>query len=341
MELDRANAEPHKSVYGHVSATGVANVDLADFADMFPEIKVRTLANFAAHLGVSGEGQAVIEDVLFADYWDNPEKCFELKRFSLDSARKVHGMAALLLDFAIQLSSLTSLPLDQVMAAATGFRVEWYLTKRAQKIEELVPRRLEQPYVPYAGGLVLSPKPGLHDNIAVLDFKSMYPNIMITYNLSPDTYVQPDQPAPEGGVYTAPEVGHRFRKLPPGFYKEALTYLINVRDSIRKEMKTLNPQTIEYHVLDARQKAVKILTNAVYGYAGWVMQDGTLNQSLRRFRVGRYIILSASQMAQKAGITVVYGDTDSLFIDYDKTKIQQLQQDIKENSNSMGNKRGV
>ena len=35
-------------------------------------------------------------------------------------------------------------------------------------------------------------------------------------------------------------------------------------------MKLLKPKTVEYQVLDARQKAVKILTNAAYGYAGWV-----------------------------------------------------------------------
>jgi DNA polymerase I len=329
LAFDRAGFEPHTSVYGHVSLTGIVNVDLEDFAGMFPEVKVRTLANFAEHLGVSGGEQGVVEAVLFAEYWDDPRKRDELERFVRDSAHRVYGMAALLLDFAMQLSALTSLPLDQVMAAATGFRVEWYLIKRAQKIGELVPRRLEQPYVPYAGGLVLSPKPGIHENIAVLDFKSMYPNIMITYNLSPDTYIQPDQPDPEGGVYKAPEVGHRFRKIPPGFYKEALTYLITVRGEIRQKMKNLNSNTVGYQVLDARQKAVKILTNAAYGYAGWIGARWYIKPVAEAASAwGRHIILVTSQMAEKAGIEVVYGDTDSLFIKYDKTTANQLQNDI-------------
>jgi DNA polymerase I len=329
LNFDRAGFEPHTSVYGHVSSTGIVNVDLADFADMFPEVKVKTLANFADYLGVGG-GQGVVEDVLFAEYWDDPKRRPELERFSLDSARRVYGMAGLLLDFAMQLSALTSLPLDHVMTAATGFRVEWYLIKRAQKIGELVPRRLEQPYIPYAGGLVLSPKPGLHENIAVLDFKSMYPNIMITYNLSPDTYIEPDKPTPEGGVYTAPEVGHRFRKAPPGFYKEALTYLLDVRGAIRQKMPTLSHKTVEYHILDARQKAVKILTNAAYGYAGWIGARWYIKPVAEAASAwGRHIILAASQMAEKAGIAVVYGDTDSLFIDYDSAKVKRLQENIK------------
>jgi DNA polymerase I len=330
LEFDRAKQEPHTSIYGHVSTTGVVNIDLADFMDVFPEVKVKTLWNFAEHLGVMKDKESIVEDVLFADYWDDQQKREELKCFGLDSACKVQGTSALLLDFAMQLASLTSLPLDQVMTTAVGFRVEWFLIKQAQKIGELIPKRIEQPYRPYAGGLVLSPKSGLHENIAVLDFKSMYPNIMITYNISPDTYVAPDEPEPPNGVYEAPEVKHKFRKAPPGFYKEALTYLINVRGAIRQKMKTLNPKTVEYRVLDARQKAVKIITNAAYGYAGWIGAKWYIKPVAEAASAwGRHTILTASQMAEKAGITVIYGDTDSLFLNYDETKIGKLREEIK------------
>jgi DNA polymerase, archaea type len=188
---------------------------------------------------------------------------------------------------------------------------------------------VEQTYLSYAGGLVLSPKPGLHENIAILDFKSMYPNIMITYNLSPDTYIQPGDPEPPEGVYVAPEVGYRFRKAPIGFYKEALTYLIDIRGIIRQKMKTIQPRTVEYQVLDARQKAVKILTNAIYGYAGWIGARWYIKPVAEAASAwGRQIILTASIMAKQAGIEVIYGDTDSLFIKYDKTKAEKLQEDI-------------
>jgi DNA polymerase, archaea type len=330
FSFDRGHSEPHTSVYGHVSVTGMANLDLADFMDVFPEIKVKTLWNLADHLGIGEKNQAEIEDVEFADYWDNPQKCSALKAFGLSNAHKVQNATQLLLDFATQLSSLVSLPLDHVMTAAVGFRVEWFLIKQAQKIGELIPKRIEQPYRPYAGGLVLSPKPGVHENIAVLDFKSMYPNIMLTYNLSPDTYVAPKDPDPPSGVYEAPEVGHKFRKTPPGFYTEAITYLIEVRNQIRQKMKNLNPKTVEYNVLDARQKAVKIITNAAYGYAGWVGARWYLKPVAESAAAwGRNIIQSAVKMAKAAGIAVIYGDTDSLFISYDKEKAQQLQKEIK------------
>lgn len=331
LNFDRAGLEPHTSVYGHVSTTGIVNLDLADFMDVFPEVKVHTLWNLADHLGVLKTEGAPVEDMLVADMWDDAAQRQGLLRFGLDSARKVQGTTALLLDFAIQLAALTSLPLDHVMTAAVGFRVEWFLIRRAQKIGELIPKRIEQPYIPYAGGLVLSPKHGLHENIAVLDFKSMYPNLMITYNLSPDTYIAPTEPTPQKGEYVAPEVGHRFRKAPTGFYKEALLYLIDVRAAIRQKMHTLNPQTVEYRVLDARQKAIKIITNAAYGYAGWIGAKWYIKPVAEAASAwGRHTIQAAMAMAEKAGIEVVYGDTDSLFVSYDQAKISTLQEAIEQ-----------
>ena len=324
---DRVKAEPHTSVYSHVSLTGRANVDLADYADEFPEIKVKTLENMADYLGVMKiEDRTIVEDVDFADYWDDQARREVLKKFSMDNAQCVIGIAEVILDFAMQLSNLVDLPLDHVGTAAAGFRVEWFMIKHTHKIGELIPKRIEQPYRPYTGGLVLQPKPGLHENIAILDFKSMYPNLMIAYNLSPDTYVQPEGPTPTSGVYTAPEVNHRFRKEPPGFYKEALMFLISVRQQVRLKMKELNPTSTEYRVLDARQKAIKVITNACYGYAGWTGARWYMKPVAEAAAAwGRHTIKTAIEMVEDAGLKVVYGDTDSIFVESDMHKIKVLE----------------
>jgi DNA polymerase I len=157
----------------------------------------------------------------------------------------------------------------------------------------------------------------------------MYPNLMITYNLSPDTYVAPKEPAPHGGVFEAPEVKHRFRKEPPGFYKQVLTDLIGVRNELRAKMKALSPKSTEYKVLDARQKAVKVITNAAYGYAGWVgarWYNKPVAEAATAW--GRHVIKAAVDMAEKAGLQVIYGDTDSLFATYDEKKTPQLEKRI-------------
>ncbi len=330
--VDRAKTEPHTSVYSHVSLTGRVNIDLADYADEFPEIKVRTLENMAEYLGVMKiEYRTIVEDVEFADHWDDPAKREVLKEYSRDNAQCLIGIADIVLDFAMQLSNLVGLPLDHVGTAAAGFRVEWFMMKHTHRIGELIPKRIEQPYRPYAGGLVLQPKPGLHEKIVILDFKSMYPNLMIAYNLSPDTYLSPQELPPQSGVYEAPEVNHRFRKEPPGFYKEALLFLISVRQRVRLKMKELDPTSTEYRVLDARQKAIKVITNACYGYAGWTGARWFMKPVAEAAAAwGRQTIQTAIEMAEEAGLKVVYGDTDSIFIESDMSKIKTLEKMIKE-----------
>ncbi len=331
LQVDRAETEPHTSAYGHVSITGRANVDLLDFAGEFSEVKVQTLENLADYLGIMKiENRQIVEDVDYADYWDSREKREILKKFAMDNTRCVMGIAQAVMDFAMQLSNLVSLPLDHVGSAAAGFRVEWFLIKRTHGLGELVPKRIEQPYRPYAGGVVLKPLPGMHGDIAVLDFKSMYPSLMIAYNISPDTYVPPKEPAPKSGVYEAPEVGHHFRKEPAGFYKEVLSYLISVRDEIRSRMKALPPESVEYRVFDARQKAVKVITNASYGYAGWTGARWYVKPVAEAAAAwGRHTILNSIRMAEEAGLRVVYGDTDSIFLNNDVEKIEGLSKKIK------------
>ncbi len=330
LSVDRAGTEPHMSVYGHISITGRANVDLFDFAEELYEVKVKTLENVADFLGVMKiEDRTLIEDVDISSYWENPNKRPTLLKFSRENARCVVGIAEAMLDFAMQLSNLVGLPLDHVGTAAVGFRVEWFLIREAYKKNELIPKRIERPYIPYAGAMVLEPRPGIHENIAVLDFKAMYPNIMISFNISPDTYVPEGEPEPPHGVYVAPDVKHRFRKKPDGFYREVLSYLISVRDTVRSRLRELKPESTEYRVLDARQKAVKVITNATYGYAGWLGARWYVKQVAEATTAwGRHIIANTIELAKKIGLDVIYGDTDSIFIKHDPEKVERLSREI-------------
>ena len=332
LSVDRADTEPHTSVFGHVSIMGRVNIDFLDFAEDLPEVKVKTLENVADFLGVMKlEKRTLVEDVDFHTYWVDHKKRPVLLKFSRENARSVMGVADAMLDFAMQLSNFVGLPLDHVGTAAVGFRVEWFLIREAYKIGELVPKRRPRPYIPYAGAIVLEPKPGLHENIAVLDFKAMYPNIMITQNVSPDTLIPATEPEPPCGVNVAPEVKHRFRTEPQGFYKKVLSRLINARDEIRPKLKELDPRSAEYRVLDARQKAIKVITNASYGYTGWVGARWYIKPVAEATTAwGRYTILRTIELSKKMGLEVVYGDTDSIFVKHDPEKIEKISSEISE-----------
>ena len=333
LPVGRTGAEPHTSVYGHVSITGRANVDLYDFAEKdLPAVKVKTLENVADYLGVMPlEGREVLDPPDIKFYWEDETKRPRLVKFCEDCVRCVMGIGCSALEFAVQLANLTGIPLDHVLTAAVGFRVEWLLTREARKRGELVPKRVPRPYRPYVGGMVLKPRPGIHERIAVLDYKSLYPSIMIKNNLSPDTYVAPDEPEPPEGVNVAPEVGHRFRREPPGLYKELLSTLIRARDEIRERLRALEPGTPLYRLLDARQKALKVVANAMYGYTGWLGARWYKREVAESAAAwGRFIIKRTIEMAKEMGIELIYGDTDSVFVRYEPEKVEVFLRAVEE-----------
>lgn len=322
--VDRSSTEPHTSLYGHVSITGRANVDLYELADEIPEVKIKTLENIADYLGVMRlEERTAVEEMDVPGLWKDAEKRQILLSHSMEKAESIHGIAEALLPFAMELAHLTGLPLDHVGAAAVGFRSEAYMIRQAYRLGELIPQRVERRYYPYQGAIVLKPKPGLHEQVAVLDFSAMYPNIMITFNISPDTYLEPDEPEPKGGVYVAPEVSYRFRREPPGFYRRVLSNLIAARKEVRAKLEKLDPKSPEHRVLDARQRAIKVTTNAAYGYAGWIgarWYSRPVAEATTAW--GRHTIRRTIDLAKKARLEVIYGDTDSVFVRHEPEKVE-------------------
>jgi len=324
LSVGRTGAEPHRSMFGHMSVAGRANIDLADLAEGMLEIKVKTLWNFLDFLGIpTREGVQSVEDFEIPKLWQTSSGKRQLLGFADECASRILEAAKATMDFMMQLASLTGMPLDNVMASAVGFRVGSYLMRQAKRLGELIPRRLEQPYIPYRGAIVLEPKPGIHGKIAVLDFTAMYPNLMILHNISPDTLLKPGSSNVE---YTAtPEVGYRFRKEPPGFYKAVLSNLISVREDVKKELGKLDPNSRQYAVLREREKAVKVITNATYGYAGWVGARWYVREVAEATAAfGRATLLKVIDMAKSTEIVIVYGDTDSIFVKYEPEKVEKL-----------------
>ena len=327
----RVGVVPRTSTYGHISVPGRLNVDLYDYAEEIPEVKIKSLENVADYLGVMKKSERILIDYLdIPKYWDDPKLRPLLLRYNREDVEATFGLMEKFVPFGMQLANLTGLPLDQVGTASVGFRLEWYLMREAYRYNELVPNRIERPYESYRGAVVLKPVKGIHENIAVLDFSSMYPSIMIKYNVGPDTIVRDEVCDPEKH-YVAPEVGHCFRKEPEGFFRKVLSTLLKLRKSIKEEMKKYPPDSYEYRLLNERQKAVKILANATYGYMGWVGARWYCKECAEAVTAwGRQTIRNAIKIAESLGLKVIYGDTDSLFVTYDKEKTEELIRRIRE-----------
>ena len=312
LDLSRKiGAEISQGTYGHYSIIGRLNVDLIGFIMSLEEVKSKTLINVADYLGVlPKEKRTIVEWYDIPRYWDDESKRNIVKQYNLDNAKSIYLLGEIFLPFGEELSKITGLPLDQLSMASVGNRVEWLLIREAYKANELIPNKTEKEFESYKGGLVIEPKAGIYEDVYVLDFSSMYPSIMIKFNIGPDTLVKGNCE----NCWISPEVGHKFRKEPSGFYKIILEKLIEERKKIKEKMESVKNE-YELRKLENRQRALKVLANAFYGYMGWYNARWYSREGAEAVTAwGRSILKSSVEIAKSLGFDVIYGDTDSIFV---------------------------
>jgi DNA polymerase I len=297
-----------------VEAAGRQVVDLFRIAQRdMGEVKVKTLVNVADYLGVLAKGKRVdLEPWEIYEAWHDPKKRPTLMDYARADVVSTLGLAERLLPMQYEFARMTRHAPEDVAKMGRGRQVEAYLTAEAHPRDELVPAKPAEAGESYEGGYVLEPVKGIHENVVSLDFSAMYPSIMVAYNISPDTVAPPGF---AGEVHTAPEVGHRFRKSPDGFFKALLADLVARRRAVQKQKAALSRGSPEATVLDVRQKALKVLSNSFYGYTGWRAARWYRKECAEATAAwGRHIVRLAMERAREAGFEVIYGDTDSLFL---------------------------
>lgn len=204
--------------------------------------------------------------------------------------------------------------LDNLMLMFGNRNGDHFITNRTYT------RRISKESLEYMGGYVMDPKPGFYKDVYVFDFNSLYPNIMRTFNISPDSYL--GEGNKEGFINTPgsidPKIGElrgsaHFRKE-DGAFTQAIGWLLDERASIRDKMKGLDKDSDEWRDLNVQQLVVKEVANSIYGVLG--------NQFFRGFSinlvesvtgVGQFLIKNLRDLFEDRGRTVVYGDTDSIF----------------------------
>lgn len=322
----RKGSEPTQGTFGHFSMNGRINLDLIGFVRSMNEIKIKTLENVAHFFGIMDREKRVVVPWNYVyRYWDDDKQRETLMKHNMDDVVSTYRLMEMLLPYGIELSSLTGLPLDQLSMASVGHRVEWLLIRKAVERGELIPNREEKDYETYQGGLVLPPLPGIHEEVTVLDFSSMYPSIMIKYNIGPDTLVEGEC----RDCYEAPEVGHKFRKSPDGFFRSVLKELVQMRREVKRS-EASEKNEYRRRLLQEKEKAIKVMTNALYGYMGWLGARWYSKQGAEAVTAwGREIISDSASIARTMGFNVVYGDTDSIFVQ-GKQNIDQLVGQIRE-----------
>lgn len=161
----------------------------------------------------------------------------------------------------------------------------------------------------FQGGLVFEPEKGLHKNyILVMDFNSLYPSIIQEFNICFTTIERSNL-----GEDELPKVP---TKSAMGVLPKLLQQLVTRRREVKSLMKDPKLSAIEKAQLDIKQMALKVTANSMYGCLGYVNSRFYAKPlAMLVTNKGREILMDTRQLAESLGLTVVYGDTDSVMID--------------------------
>jgi len=240
-----------------------------------------------------------------------------------------------LLDRYVALAQASGTLLQDLIEAGQSVMIDNLLLRELRVYERVMPckpddeetaRRVEQREKEgLKGGHVLEPKTGLQENVVIMDYKSLYPTIMIANNICFSTL--------KGKEFVPAD---KYKGIVP----RILEGLLEKRLLLKKKAKEAKEE--EFRILDTTQWAIKILLNSFYGYFGYtrsrmyelviantVTRTGRENIAKTRRIIEEEIrkaylkdgeayleseVEKRPEGASEVSLEVVYGDTDSVFV---------------------------
>ncbi len=244
----------------------------------------------------------------------------KLAEYNLQDCKLVYEILekTKIIELAMERSSLTGMSIDRITASIASF--DSLYIREAKKRGFVSPSAVfKSKSEKIMGGFVTQPIPGVYENVLVLDFKSLYPSIIRTFNIDPASFLEKK----EKNCIVSPN--QAFFKNQEGILPKIIQRLYEAREKAKKEKRELSSY------------AIKVIMSSFFGILA--------SQNSRYFNMqignaittfGQEIIKLTRRKVEEKGFKVIYGDTDSIFIETDKTQIEaeQLAETIPEEINS-------
>lgn len=272
---------------------------------------------------VLGEGKALHGDVRdrvgeILERYNNDLEGFALyartdARLALQIVEKLN-----LIDLSFARGALTGMTPDRVAASIASFDF-LYLSAlhRRNIVAPSVRSGDSRVYAAQAGGHVFEPVIGVHDNVWVFDYKSLYPSIMRTFNIDPLGFLDEARAAEVGTAAITVVTGVGFKRE-DAILPRMLDDLFPKREAAKQAGD------------DVASQAIKILMNSFYGVLGTPacrFHNPDIANAITG--MGRHFLQWSKAWFENKGYAVLYGDTDSVFVssgitDPDEAKIVGL-----------------
>ncbi len=254
---------------------------------------------------------------------------YQLASYCYNDARLTYKLTSfnndLLMNLLVVISRIARMPIDDIARMGVSQWIRSLLYYEHRQRNALIPRREELDAKSqgvmndavikdkkYRGGLVVEPTEGIHFNVTVMDFASLYPSIIKVRNLSYETVRCVHEECKSNKI---PDTNHwvctKYNGLTSMLIGSLRDLRVNYYKSLAKKAKTVE-QKEQYTVVS---QALKVILNASYGVMGAeIFPLYFLPAAEATTAVGRYIIMETIKKCKENGVEVLYGDTDSLFV---------------------------
>ena len=252
----------------------------------------------------------------------------------------------LLMNLLVVISRIGRMPIDDISRMGVSQWIRSLLYYEHRKNNMLIPRREEIDKrstevtndavikdKKYRGGLVVEPKEGIHFDVTVMDFASLYPSIIKVKNLSYETVRCSHIECKKNMI---PQTNHWVCTKKNGLTSVLIGSLRDLRVNYYKNMaKNQNLTNEERQLYTVVSQALKVILNASYGVMGaQIFPLYFLPAAEATTATGRHIILDTIEKCRELNVDVLYGDTDSIFVK--NPTEQQMQTIINQAKNNHG-----
>jgi len=300
---------------------GLVHIDLFEFISnvISPQLQTEVLSLDAVSAELLGDRKIEIEYEEILESWRKGKDLGKLAEYCLKDSDLTLRLGEFILPQIHELAELSGQLLFDTSRMTYSQLVEWYLSKRAFAMGIIIPNQPKwdeiqrrRDYSPYTGGFVKEPIGGLHEDIAIMDFRSLYPSLMVTYNISPEML---NCSCCKKDRYKIPETEYWFCKKRKGFISSTVEELIKKRTDIKNKMDNVKKGSEEWKRLNNEQWVCKILANSSYGYYAFASSKWYCREcALSLAALGRFFINKVIHDAEENGFIVLYADTDSCFV---------------------------
>ena len=239
------------------------------------------------------------------------KKWDEFFKYNLKDSQLTYKLFEKIWPDILEFTKIVEEPLFDVSRYSMSKLVENYIMHNLDKYNEIIEKKPVNDMIGarraedrYEGAFVFQPIPGLYENLVFFDFTSMYGSVIVSFNLSRESYLNKK----EKGA-TMVDIGEKvYFDKNKGFFSKMLANIIETRKKYKKDYNK-NPSNL----LKARSNSFKLLANAAYGYLGYFGARYYCREAAASTAaLARKEIKEAIAEIEKKGYKIVYSDTDSI-----------------------------